>query len=148
MPSFWYIGSMRETWQPSPRHPNYEISSFGSVRHRVHKRIRKPHIDSRGYPKLTLRDYGNTPKTIAVHRLVALTFLSNDGNLTDVDHIDGDKTNNRLDNLRWVSHKQNCSWRKPMVHGEVMTRATLANIIDLHRDGLSVEEIYLWITNR
>lgn len=42
-----------------------------------------------------------------VHRLVAITFLENKNGLPEVNHIDGNKRNNRIDNLEWVSHKEN-----------------------------------------
>ena len=44
-----------------------------------------------------------------IHRLVAEAFLPNPLGLRDVDHIDGNKSNNRVENLRWVSHKENCN---------------------------------------
>ena len=44
-----------------------------------------------------------------VHRLVARAFIPNPLGLKDVDHIDGNRTNNRVENLRWVSHKENCN---------------------------------------
>ena len=49
-------------------------------------------------------------KTYWVHRLVAQAFLSNPKNLTDVNHIDEDPSNNRVDNLEWISHKDNCNY--------------------------------------
>ena len=48
-------------------------------------------------------------KDCSIHRLVAEAFIPNPLGLRDVDHIDGDKTNNRIENLRWVSHRENCN---------------------------------------
>ena len=48
-------------------------------------------------------------KTWFIHRLVAEAFIPNPLGLRDVDHIDGNKSNNRVENLRWVSHKENCN---------------------------------------
>lgn len=89
-------------------HPTLDIlvNSIGQVYHiyrRGHARWTFGHKDSRGYMKVSL---GN--KQVSVHRLVAETFLSNPESKPQVDHIDRDTTNNCVDNLRWVSAKENC----------------------------------------
>lgn len=59
-----------------------------------------------GYLQVTLSEIR---KTVSVHRLVAEAFIPNPLGATEVDHIDGNKTNNRVENLRWVSHRENCN---------------------------------------
>jgi hypothetical protein len=81
------------------------VSSFGNVRHGVHKKNLN-FIPSNGYLHVAFYLDKKMCRN-RVHRLVAKTFLENPSNLPDVDHIDGDKKNNRLDNLRWASKSDN-----------------------------------------
>lgn len=59
-----------------------------------------------GYKTISLCK-NNKLKTYRVHRLVAECFVENPHNLETVDHIDGDKNNNRADNLQWLSSREN-----------------------------------------
>jgi len=102
--------------------PNYEghyqISNFGNIKSlkRNSERIRKPSIDkTKGYYRICL--YKNKKrKSFYIHQLVAIVFLDHTPNGNDlvVDHIDNDKTNNRLVNLQIISNRENLSkdkWR-------------------------------------
>ena len=85
---------------------NYEVSTHGRVRHiktKQHKKL----FEHRGYLKVVLWYGHNKQKNFSVHRLVATMFIPNPQNLTDVDHIDRNRHNNHVSNLRWLSHKNN-----------------------------------------
>ena len=67
----------------------------------------KPEFDDNGYKTIKLR-LPNLYKRYKVHRLVALTYLENKLNKKTVNHINGIKTDNRLINLEWMTHSENC----------------------------------------
>jgi len=98
----------------------YQVSNLGNVRSldRVLSDGRKrkgqmmnTRIGTKGYVKVGLRD-GVRQHTFNVHRLVALAFLDGVAEEKVVDHIDGNKTNNKASNLRWVSQTVNLTNRK------------------------------------
>lgn len=96
------------TWQPIKGYPDYEISNFGDVcSNKFNKRKRlKQLINNRGYYYVGLSN-NKIRKTFYIHRLVANTFIPNSKNKPEVNHLDGNKLNNQVTNLEWVTHKQN-----------------------------------------
>jgi len=102
-----------EIWKPIPNYEKYEVSNLGSVRSLLDcrgntlstSRILKDAKNNRGYHSLTLCKDG-IPKQFLVHRLVGITFIENPDNKKTIDHIDKDKSNNKVSNLRWATNDE------------------------------------------
>lgn len=84
---------------------NYTISDTGIVTNEDTNKVLKPKMNY-GYLLVTLSKKGRC-KTFRVHRLVAEAFIPNPDNLPVIDHIDTDRTNNNISNLRWCTAKEN-----------------------------------------
>ena len=78
----------------------------------------------KGYERVNLKKDG-IEKTMQVHRLVALAFLPNPQNKPEVNHIDENKENNNVDNLEWVTSKENANYgtRNDKIKNYVLTYA-------------------------
>lgn len=95
--------------------PGYEISNFGDCRRtsvsiidkRGFKKTLGPKVLRRNYYSNGYQFYGIANKGRLVHRIVASAFIPNPDNKRCVNHIDGDKTNNCVDNLEWVTYSEN-----------------------------------------
>lgn len=85
---------------------NYSISESGVIKNNITGKELEGTYLSCEYKKVTLV-IDNTFKTFLVHRLVAETFLNNPNNFPVVHHIDGNKLNNHVSNLKWVTYKEN-----------------------------------------
>ena len=84
----------------------YEISDKGEVRNYKTKKLIVGDKNNCGYYRVKLYN-NNQKKTLYRHRLVAEAFISNPNNLPEVNHIDGDKSNNYKNNLEWSSRTHN-----------------------------------------
>jgi hypothetical protein len=85
---------------------NYLISPHGFVYSKIHKRLLNNNIKPNRYRYVVLSE-GNTTKKVYTHRLVAMYYIENTYNKPCVNHKDGNKANNRADNLEWCTHKEN-----------------------------------------
>jgi len=86
--------------------PNYLIFEDGRVFSKKSNKFLKPHIDKLGYCRVDLCNDGKH-KLFMNHRLVGLHFIPNPNNKEIIDHIDRNRSNNHISNLRWVTYSEN-----------------------------------------
>ncbi|NDB81369.1 MAG: hypothetical protein EB127_01275 [Alphaproteobacteria bacterium] len=150
-----------EEWKSCPGYEcSYEVSNFGNVRSidrtcgsrpGVTKgKLLKPFINRHKYLEVNLFENSkSTPKII--HRLVAKAFIPNPESKPQVNHIDGNKLNNRVDNLEWMSNSENQKHAyslglQPSRAGENNSKAKITDkdvtlLKELYNSGKSVVEI-------
>jgi hypothetical protein len=91
-------------WKKIERNDNYSINKQGQVRNDKTSHIKKPTLNKRnGYLVVDLYK-DNKREKVPIHRLVAEAFILNPENKLTVDHIDGNRQNNSIDNLRWATY--------------------------------------------
>ena len=147
---------MSEEWRPVAGCEGfYEVNTLGQIRatgkaRGVKARVpRKPNVGRNGYQRVVLRG-----RRLYVHRVVATAFLGEPEPDEQVNHLDGVKTNNRLDNLEWVTRSQNAAHARHVlgrrygrqVRGEeqgssVLTEATVKDIRARHSAGEAYRSI-------
>lgn len=95
-----------EIWKDVPEYENiYQVSNYGNIKSLISNRLLKPSKDRFGYVRFNaIKD--KKPKTLRIHRLVMNVFNPINTKM-QVNHIDGDKTNNHINNLEWCTDSEN-----------------------------------------
>ena len=115
----------QEQWKPIPKYNGmYDVSNHGRVRSHYRGRltIKKQRINDFGYCVVFLHGENNKRICERVNRLVALAFIPNPDNLSDVNHKDMNKLNNHMSNLEWTSHADNV--KHSYEHGRKLSEAS------------------------
>lgn len=115
-------------WKPYPDYPFIEANQFGKIRtkdrvvtdkngRKIHIKghVLKQYLNKNGYMRVQFRLNGKTINLL-VHRIVATCFIPNPNNYPQVNHIDCDRTNNRVDNLEWCTSQYNIAYCFKMGH--------------------------------
>ena len=123
---------IKEEWRPIIGYESsYEVSNFGNIKSLLINKIMKKTKNTDGYEYVKLQDINKKRRGFPVHRLVALNFILNPDNKPIVDHIDNNHSNNTINNLRWVTHKENSEYyhriQKKTIHIKVIYQYDLTN---------------------
>lgn len=132
-----------EVWKDIKNFPNYQVSNYGKIKSKERitnvgiknikqikrkEKILKPLKITKGYLGIRLYNEKVKGKTFKIHRLVAETFIPNPNNYKQINHIDGNKENNCVENLEWCDRSYNI--RHALEIGLKVTIKDLVNEID------------------
>jgi hypothetical protein len=146
---FLWSDMVNEVWKTLPEYDSYQVSNLGRIASagRVVNSVQgsrrtsygcsiiKSTDNGRGYKLVTIQ-VNMRRKNFYVHRLVAAAFLPNPENKKEVNHIDGDKANNRASNLEWATRLENIQHAKinglsPIGESTGMAKLTESNVIEI-----------------
>ena len=111
---------------------DYSVNNVGEVRNDKTNHILKQNVSTSGYSFVQLSD--GKPHMKYIHRLVGEAFIPNPNNLPQIDHIDGNKQNNAISNLRWVSISDN---RLAYGNNE-RAKHRMRKVIGIHENGQQI----------
>lgn len=101
----------KEVWRVIKLYDNYSVSTNGSVRSDIRRKVLHQYEDKDGYLKVALSSH-SVQKRFLVHRLVAEAFIPNPEGKPCINHKDGNKQNNCVENLEWCTLSENQRHRR------------------------------------
>nr|DAG27989.1 MAG TPA: homing endonuclease [Caudoviricetes sp.] len=127
-----------------PKNPDYLVFADGTIYSRKTHRILKAKHHSGGYLQVAVCYNGGVIKYPLIHRMVAESFIPNPEMKPEVNHKNGNKTDNRLENLEWVSHAENANH----CYSHELNRA--AHPVEMYsKDGTFINRFYsMWEAQR
>jgi len=130
--------NIQEEWAEIPHYPNYMVSTEGRIWNRKHNRFLRPSFDTYGYLSVELYNTDGSSRKL-VHRLVGIAFIEGHFSGLQINHIDGNKVNNYVENLAWVTPRENLTHAHrtglKKAHGHIPVR-----IIELEKTFTSQRE--------
>ena len=117
----------------------YEVSTYGNVRRIGASHNLRPGSHTKGYAMVCLSKPRSKPRTFFVHRLLLETFVGPCPEGWMADHKDGNKKNNHLSNLEWVTARENTV--RALVLGLLTTRLTPETVREIKNSPLSLRKI-------
>lgn len=140
---------MNEIWKQIDNYPNYSISSLGNIKNSITNKLLKPN-NKGGYYIVSLT-CNKIKKCHRIHRLVAMSFIDNPENKSDVNHKDKNCLNNNANNLEWMTRKENNIHR---CKNAIITtnKNKIVNRIDIKSNVIletynSIEDAALWLVS-
>lgn len=124
-----------ETWKAMELYPKYEVSTEGRVRNAETHHIYAQWLRKDGYLSMEMWINGKK-RGMLVHRVVALCYLPNPYNLPEVNHKNKIKTDNRPENLEWVTRQENMNHRNADITVQEM----------MHNNGKRLGELHAKVT--
>jgi len=142
------MGKSSEVWKPIQGFPDYKISNTGrvlSLKWSVKGKILQLYQFPTGHKAVTLSQNG-APRREYVHRLVAFAFIGPPPSPEHVvNHINCDPSDNRVENLEWVTSTENLihgMWHAVLYDPDVaLTRSQIEKIVNMHKAGFSSETL-------